>query len=75
MGLLKWLCKKFKCNSSCTYNGNEEFLNHDIMNETLSNYQLKIKDLKKIYRILGKRKTITIEPSQTPKQNILNSLV
>ena len=67
MGLLKWLCKKFKCNSNCAYNGNEEFLNQDIMNERLSNYQLKIKDLKKIYRILGKRETLTIG-----KQDILN---
>jgi len=70
MGLLKWLCKKFKCNSSCAYDGNQEFLNNDILNERLSNYQLKIKDLKKIYRILGKRETITVD-----KQEILNSLV
>ena len=70
MGLLKWLCKKFKCNSSCVFDGNEEFLNNQIMNERLSNYQLKIKDLKKIYRILGKRETITID-----QKEILNSLV
>tara|TARA_R110001592_G_scaffold280894_3_gene548272 strand:+ start:735 stop:947 length:213 start_codon:yes stop_codon:yes gene_type:complete len=70
MGLIKWLCKKFKCNSSCAYDGNQEFLNNDILNERLSNYQLKIKDLKKIYRILGKRETITLD-----KQEILNSLV
>jgi len=70
MGLLKWICIKFKSNSNCAYNGNEEFLNHDIMNETLSNYQLKIKDVKKIYRILGKRETLTIK-----KKDVLNSLV
>ena len=70
MSLLKWLCKKFKCNSSCAFDGNEEFLNNQIMNERLSNYQLKIKDLKKIYRILGKRETITID-----QKEILNSLV
>jgi len=70
MGLIKWLLKKFKCKSSCSYDGNEAFLNHDILNERLSNYQLKIKDLKKIYRILGKRETITVG-----KQDILNSLV
>ena len=70
MGLLKWLCKKFKCNSSCAYDGNQEFLNNDILNERLSNYQLKIKDLKKIYRILGKRETITVD-----KHDILNTLV
>lgn len=70
MGLIKWLLKKFKCNSSCSYDGNEEFLNNDILNERLSNYQLKIKDLKKIYRILGKRQTITLD-----KQEILNTLV
>ena len=70
MGLLKWILKKFSCNSSCAYDGNQEFLNHDILNERLSNYQLKIKDLKKIYRILGKRETITLD-----KQDILHSLV
>ena len=70
MGFLKWLCKHFKCKSSCSYDGNEEFLNNEIMNERLSNYQLKIKDLKKIYRILGKRETITID-----QKEILNSLV
>jgi len=70
MSLLKWLCKKFKCNSSCAFDGNEEFINNEIMNERLSNYQLKIKDLKKIYRILGKRETITMN-----QKEILNSFV
>lgn len=70
MGLLKWLGARFKCNSGCAYNGNEEYLNEDILNERLSNYQLKIKDLKKIYRILGKRETICV-----PKQDVLNTLV
>ena len=70
MGLLKWVAKRFKCNSACTYNGDDEYLNEDIMNERLSNYQLKIKDLKKIYRILGKRETICL-----PKQDVLNTLV
>ena len=61
MGVLKWLARRFKCNSACAYNGDDEYLNSELMNERLSNYQLKIKDLKKIYRILGKRETICIQ--------------
>lgn len=74
MGFLKWLCKHFKCNSACTYNGNEEFLNSEIMNERLSNYQLKIKDIKKIYRILGKRETICCSSGITA-QEVLRAVV
>jgi len=70
MGFIKWLCKHFKCNSACTYNGNDEYLNNNMMEQRLSNYNLKIKDIKKIYRILGKRETISIE-----KKEVLNSLV
>jgi hypothetical protein len=70
MGLLKWLCKRFKCNSSCAYDGNEAFLDNEILNQRLSNYQLKLKDVKKIYRILGKRETICVD-----KKDIMNSLV
>ena len=70
MGLLKWLCKHFKCNSACAYNGNDEYLNPKMLEERLSNYNLKIKDIKKIYRILGKRETISIT-----KQDVLNTLV
>ncbi len=70
MGLLKWLCKHFKCNSSCAYDGNEQYLDNEILNQRLSNYQLKVKDLKKIYRILGKRETISIDTKE-----ILNTLV
>ena len=72
MGLLKWLAKHFKCNSACTYNGNEEFLNSDIMNQRLDNYQLKIKDIKKIYRILGKRQTISV-PVSTASTHTIHS--
>lgn len=54
MGLLKWICKRFKCESSCMFN--EEIFDIDKMNINLNNYQLKYKDIHKIHKILIKRK-------------------
>lgn len=58
MGLLKWILKKFRCNSSCTYNIENEIYDNNILGHTLNQYSLKLKDLKKIYRILNKREMI-----------------
>ena len=58
MGLLKWILKKFTCNSSCTYNIENEIYDNNILGHTLNQYSLKLKDLKKIYRILNKREMI-----------------
>ena len=52
MGFFKWLCKRFACKSTCTFN--EEF-DPDILNHRVSEYQLKYKDVEKITRILTKR--------------------
>ena len=52
MGLLKYILKKFSCNSSCVYNAN------DSMSNPLSQYELKFKDIKKIMKILNKRQYI-----------------
>ncbi len=65
MGLLKYLCKKFKCQSSCMYDGNDELFNKNSMNRNLSNYELKIKDVKKIMKILNKRELVKIESVKT----------
>lgn len=61
MGLLKWILKKFRCNSSCTYNIENEIYDNNVLGHTLNQYSLKLKDLKKIYRILNKREMIIAE--------------
>ena len=66
MGLLRWLCKKFKCKSSCVYNVDEEIFDDNVMRQSLDCYQLKIKDIKTIVRILNKRDTL-----QIPKTNMM----
>ena len=58
MGLLKFILKKFSCNSSCVYNPNEEMFNRNSMSIPLSHYELKFKDIKKIMKILNKRQYI-----------------
>ena len=53
--LIKWICSKFKCNSSCTYNIENNIFDSQIMDQSLSMYDLKLKDIKKVYKILNKR--------------------
>lgn len=60
MGILKFICKKFACKSSCMYNGNNELFDRSILSMPLENYELKIKDLKKIIKILNKKKIIKL---------------
>ena len=60
MGLLKWLLKKITCNSSCTYNIENEIYDNNVLGHTLNQYNLKLKDLKAIYKILSKREMVTI---------------
>mgnify|MGYP003627559000 FL=1 len=60
MGLLKFILKKFSCNSSCVYNANDEMFNRESMSAPLSQYELKFKDIKKIMKILNKREHINI---------------
>jgi len=57
MGLLKWFCKRFICNSSCSYN-NEIFCKESLCTN-LDSYDLKFKDIKKIMKILNKRELKT----------------
>mgnify|MGYP003633223382 CR=1 FL=1 len=57
MGLFKWLLSKFSCNSSCKYNaelaGCPKRMNENI--ENIMNYNLSIKDVLKINKLLSKR--------------------
>jgi len=59
MGLLKWCLKLFSCKSSCSFN--EEMYNENLNRLSLSEFELKHKDIKTIHRILTKRKTKTRE--------------
>ena len=58
MGLIKFILKKFKCSSSCMYNMDDEMYDRDKLTMPISNYSLKIKDLKKIMKILNKRESV-----------------
>ena len=53
MGILKWLCRKFKCESSCMFNEQEFNMAHH--HQCIGDYQLKHKDIEKIHKILNKR--------------------
>lgn len=69
MKMLRWLCKKFKCKSSCVYNVEEEIFNDSVMRQSLDSYQLKIKDIKTIVRILNKREGPTPGSSPIPPKS------
>ena len=57
MGLIKWICKKFSCNSSCKYNGEMEKCPRESMRNlgNIMDYELSIKDVMCINKILGKK--------------------
>tara|TARA_R100001591_G_scaffold64747_1_gene74419 strand:+ start:422 stop:640 length:219 start_codon:yes stop_codon:yes gene_type:complete len=54
MGLFKFLCKRVKCISKCSYNIDEIF-DEKKLDHRLSMYELKQKDIIKIMNILNKR--------------------
>ena len=56
MGLCKWILKKFKCQSNCTFNV-EEF-KEETIHIDLSKYRLKKSDMKNITKIVKKRPSI-----------------
>ena len=64
MGILKWICKKFSCNSSCKYNGEMENCPKQSMEnlDNILNYNLSIKDVMAINKIISK-KTINVKES------------
>ncbi len=58
MGLLKLLCKAFRCKSNCEIDGNALCDGYDMTQYNLNDYKLKIKDIDRILKILGKRERI-----------------
>jgi len=55
MGLIKWFIEKFSCKSSCRFNIEEEIFDFEIHNLSLSQFDLKHKDILKIHKILQRR--------------------
>ena len=53
MGLLKFICSKFNCKSSCTFNN--DIFDLELSNKKLNDFKLKNKDLIIIHKILSKR--------------------
>ena len=66
MGILKWICKKFSCNSSCKYNAEMENCPKQSMRNlgNIMNYELSIKDVMSINKILS-RKSINTQQALT----------
>jgi hypothetical protein len=63
--LIKYLLKKIKCTSKCSYN--EELYDETLFTRNLNHYELKNKDIIKIGSILRKR---SIKPHYPKRINI-----
>ena len=70
MGILKWICKKFSCNSSCKYNGEMENCPKKSMEnlDNILNYNLSIKDVMAINKIISKK---TMNINETIQQTTI----
>lgn len=66
MGLFKWLCALFGCESKCVFN--KEALPDDFLDIDLNQYSLKEKDLKAIYKIMVKRPSKHTYVHKRPRQ-------
>ena len=53
MGLIKFICSKFTCKSTCTYNN--QLFDSSHLSVPLEQFNLKMKDVKRILKILNKR--------------------
>jgi hypothetical protein len=58
MGLIKFICSKFTCKSTCSYNN--EIFDSSHLSVPLEQFNLKMKDVKKILKILNKRDKIDV---------------
>jgi len=58
MGLFKWLCSRFSCTSSCKFNN--QMFDSSKLALPLEEFELKMKDVKRILKILNKRGTISV---------------
>lgn len=53
MGLVKWICKRFGCTSSCVYNADAMVDAGKLMETRLSDFQLSVKKFQKVIKILN----------------------
>ncbi len=58
MGLFKWLCSRFSCTSSCKFNN--QVFDSSNLSLPLEEFELKMKDVKRILKILNKRGKICV---------------
>ena len=58
MGLIKFICSKFTCKSTCSYNN--QLFDSSHLSVPLDQFNLKMKDVKKILKILNKRDKIDV---------------
>ena len=58
MGLIKFICSKFTCKSTCSYNN--EIFDSSHLSVPLEQFNLKMKDVKRILKILNKRDKIDV---------------
>ena len=70
MGLIKFICSKFTCKSTCTYNN--QLFDSSHLAVPLDQFNLKMKDVKKILRILNKRDKIEIDNVMA---NVIETLI
>jgi hypothetical protein len=70
MGIIKWICRKFSCNSSCKYNEQMESCPKKSMENlnNILNYDLSIKDVMAINKIISKK---TLNIVETIKESII----
>ena len=68
MGILKWICSKFSCKSSCKYNDQMAACPQTSIDNVsnIMNYQLSIKDIMKFNKILNKRELKQLETLTYP---------
>lgn len=69
MGILKWICKKFSCSSNCKYNGELEGCPQKLSEriKNIENYDLNIKDLLMISKIVSKKKLKEVKTLNYPE--------
>jgi tRNA C32,U32 (ribose-2'-O)-methylase TrmJ len=74
MGIFKWLCKKFSCISSCKYNIEMENCpkkSMENLDNILNRYELSIKDVMDINKILSKAKNKVKNIVETIQQSTI----
>ena len=71
MGILKWMLKKFQCQSDCKFN-TQQFIEDGLDCVDLSKYKLKKKDMINIHKIINKRPSVYFYKNE--KMNTITEL-